>query len=156
MRKHFSATVYVINLIDGEPKVLLHLHKKHNHWYGLGGHVEDNEDPVAAAIREAKEEAGIDVKIFSPKKKLLRVKWANELIAPALLFDQQIDARDGKPEHRHLDCIYFGTTADPSKVAMNEEFRWCSKADVDRMDLQDDTRYIAKEAIRFFNNAQFT
>ena len=151
MLKHFSATCYVVATIKGEPKVLLHMHKKHNHWYGLGGHVESDEDPVAAAIREAKEEAGIDVTIFSPKKKLLRVKWASELIAPALLFDQQIDARDGKPEHRHLDCIYFGTTPDPSKVRMNEEFRWCSKKDLDVMDLQEDTRYITKEAIKFFN-----
>jgi 8-oxo-dGTP pyrophosphatase MutT (NUDIX family) len=150
MLKHFSATVYVVATIKGELRVLLHLHKKHNHWYGLGGHVESDEDPVAAAIREAKEEAGIDVTIFSPKKKLLHLKWANELIAPALLFDQQIDALDGKPEHRHLDCIYFGTTLDPSKVHMQEDFRWCSKADLDHMDLQEDTRYIVNEAIKYY------
>jgi 8-oxo-dGTP pyrophosphatase MutT (NUDIX family) len=150
MMKHFSATVYVINVIDGEPKVLLHMHKKHHHWYGLGGHVENNEDPVEAAIREAKEEAGIDVTIFSPKKNLLRLDWANELIAPVLLFDQKIDARENEPEHRHTDCIYFGTTGDPSKVVMQEEFRWCSRVDLDSMDIQPDTRYIVEEAFRAY------
>lgn len=156
MLKHFSATVYVVNMIDGEARALLHLHKKHNNWYGLGGHVEDNEDPATAVIREAKEEAGIDVTIFSPKKNLGRFKYANELIPPALLFDQQIDASGNKQEHRHIDCIYFGTTSNPSKVAMSEEFRWCSKADLDCMDLQDDTCYIAKEAIRSFRDHQLT
>jgi len=139
MLKHFSATVYVVNIINGEPKVLLHLHKKHSHWYGLGGHVESDEDPVEAAIREAKEEAGIDVAIFSREKKL-----PTELIPPVLMFDQKIDE-----EHHHIDCIYFGTTPDPSKVAMSEEFRWCSQKDLGAMDLQEDTRYIAKEAIKY-------
>lgn len=148
MLKHFSATVYVMAKIAGEPKVLLHLHKKHHNWYGLGGHVEPNEDPVAAAIREAKEEAGITVKIFPPKKNLGKFKYANELIPPALLFDQQIKACGDQPEHRHIDCIYFGTTPDLSKVHMNEEFRWCSQHDLDTMDLQDDTRYIVDEAFK--------
>jgi len=152
MLKHFSATVYVVNIIDGEPKVLLHLHKKHHHWFGLGGHVEQDEDPVAAAMREAKEEAGIDVTIFSPKKKLLRAKYADELIPPVLLFDQQIDANGDKPEHRHIDCIYFGTTADPTRVMMKEAFKWYSMDDLDGVELNEDTRYIAKEAIEYFKN----
>lgn len=143
MSKHFSATCYVVNLINGEARVLLHLHKKHNHWYGLGGHVEDNEDPVQAAIREAKEEAGIDVTIFS-RHPLKTFKNTRELIAPAFLMDQDING-----DHRHIDCIYFGTTKDSSKVHMNEEFRWCSEKDLDAIDLQDDTRYIAKEAIKY-------
>lgn len=150
MLKHFSATVYVVNVIDGEPKVLLHLHKKHHHWFGLGGHVENDEDPVAAAKREAKEEAGIEVTMLSNKKHLLRAKYADELIPPALLFDQQIDAEGDKPEHRHIDCIYFGTTPDPSLVKMKEEFKWYSMRELDGVEINEDTRYIAKEALRFF------
>jgi 8-oxo-dGTP pyrophosphatase MutT (NUDIX family) len=149
MRKHFSATCYVVATIKGEPRVLLHLHKKHKHWYGLGGHVEQDEDPVEAAIREAKEEAGIDVTIFS-RYPLKTFMHAHELIAPALLMDQDING-----DHRHIDCIYFCTTADPSKVRMNEEFRWCSKADLARMDLQEDTRYIVTQAFRAYKSSGY-
>jgi len=144
MIKHFSATCYVVATIKGEPKVLLHLHKKHNHWYGLGGHVEENENPQEAAIREAKEEAGIDVTIISAHP-LKKFKHAHELIAPALLMDQDING-----DHRHIDCVYFGTTADPTKVRMNEQFRWCSKKDLDATDVQEDTRYIAMAALAAF------
>ena len=149
MRKHFSATVYVVNRINGDPKVLLHMHKKHNHWYGLGGHVEAEEDPVEAAIREAKEEAGIDVTIFSGHP-LKTFNHAHELIAPSLLMDQDING-----DHRHIDCIYFGTTTNPSKVTMNEEFRWCSQKDLDGMDLQEDTRYIVKQALEAYKSSGF-
>jgi 8-oxo-dGTP pyrophosphatase MutT (NUDIX family) len=143
MLKHFSATVYVVNIINGVPKVLLHLHKKHNAWYGLGGHIEVNEDPMEAAVREAKEEAHINVTLIPPHKSLIKTKYADELIPPILLFDQNIDN-----DHRHIDHIYVGTTTD--EVQMNEPFKWCSASDLESMDLQDDTRYIALEAISYF------
>ena len=156
MLKHFSATVYVVASVGGEPKLLLHLHKKHHHWFGLGGHVEPDEDPAGAAIREAKEEAGIDVVLFSHRKHLLLAKYANELIPPALLFDQQIDADGDKPAHRHFDCIYFGTTAEPENVKMAEQFRWFSEKETESFELNEDTRYIAKEAFRYFAAATHT
>ena len=156
MLKHFSATVYVVNMIDGEAKVLLHLHKKHHHWFGLGGHVENNEDPVTAARREAMEEAEIDVKIFRTKKTLLHARYASELVALMLMFDQQIDAYGDKLEHRHIDCIYFGTTPDPSLIKMEEPFQWFSLVDLNGVEINDDTRYIAKAAIHFFKGNHFS
>ena len=144
MLKHFSATVYVVSIIDNQPKVLLHLHKKHNAWYGLGGHVEENEDPASAAIREAQEEANITVTLIPPHT-LIHTKYADEMIAPFLMFDQNIDN-----DHRHMDCIYVGTTTDAPQ--MNEPFKWVSESELTTMDLQDDTRYIAKKAIQYFKN----
>ena len=72
--KSITATVYVIN--DG--KVLLHQHKKYKTWFTLGGHIEENEFPHEAAIREVKEESGFDVKLIdteiAPSIELARVK----------------------------------------------------------------------------------
>ncbi|SDX79406.1 ADP-ribose pyrophosphatase YjhB, NUDIX family [Modestobacter sp. DSM 44400] len=58
---------YVFLLRDGAagPEVLLHLRRAtgylDGHWASLAGHVEDGETAVAAAVREVREEAGVDV-----------------------------------------------------------------------------------------------
>ena len=57
MEKHFTATVYILN----DQKVLLHRHQKTGKYLPPGGHIEKNETPVEAALREVKEEAGIEV-----------------------------------------------------------------------------------------------
>ncbi len=55
--RSITATVYVVH----EGRVLLHQHKKYHTWFPLGGHVEAHEFPHEAAIREVKEESGLDV-----------------------------------------------------------------------------------------------
>lgn len=52
--KHLTVSVYVVH----QDKVLLHRHKKYNMILPLGGHIENNELPEEACIREAKEESG--------------------------------------------------------------------------------------------------
>ena len=71
MLKQFTAGVYIVAHINGEAKVLLHKHKKWNFWLEVGGHVESHENPVETALREAKEEAGIDVTLYPPKPILI-------------------------------------------------------------------------------------
>ena len=53
--------MYVIN----NNRVLLHLHKRYNTWFPVGGHFEEDELPHEAAVREVKEESGFDVTLFS-------------------------------------------------------------------------------------------
>ncbi|MBI2053557.1 MAG: NUDIX domain-containing protein, partial [Candidatus Sungbacteria bacterium] len=42
-------------------KVLLRKHDKYKIWLSVGGHIELDEDPNEAAIREVKEEVGLDI-----------------------------------------------------------------------------------------------
>ena len=53
--RHFTATAYVVH--DG--RVALHWHPKVMAWLPPGGHVEENEDPVQAVLRETEEETGL-------------------------------------------------------------------------------------------------
>lgn len=53
----FVSSVYIVN---GDA-VLLRKHDKYKMWLPPGGHIELDEDPSEAAIREAKEEVGLDV-----------------------------------------------------------------------------------------------
>ena len=72
--KSITATVYVVN----NDEVLLHQHKKYKTWFPLGGHIEANEFPHEAAIREVREESGLDVILveteIAPSIELARVK----------------------------------------------------------------------------------
>src|SRR5688572_8287424 len=45
-------------------KVLLILHRKLNKWLPLGGHIELDEDPEIASLREAREESGFEVELI--------------------------------------------------------------------------------------------
>jgi 8-oxo-dGTP pyrophosphatase MutT (NUDIX family) len=64
--KHFTATTYIVH----GTKVLLHFHKKLNMWLAIGGHVEENELPEEAALREIVEEAGLVAVLYNPDKQL--------------------------------------------------------------------------------------
>src|SRR3989338_11560156 len=55
----FTAEAFIVY----KNKVLLRMHDKLKVWMSIGGHIEIDEDPVEAVIREAKEEVGLDIKI---------------------------------------------------------------------------------------------
>ena len=52
--RHFTSTGYIVS----KGRVLLHWHPKIKAFLPPGGHVEINEDPVQAVLREVKEETG--------------------------------------------------------------------------------------------------
>ena len=61
MKKHFTSTIFVIY----KSKIALHWHNKVEEWLPAGGHIDDNETPIEAGLREVKEETGItDLKII--------------------------------------------------------------------------------------------
>ena len=53
----FTVAIFVVQ----KGKVLLIHHRKLDKWLPLGGHIELEEDPEIAALREAKEECGFEV-----------------------------------------------------------------------------------------------
>ncbi len=148
MEKHLTATVYLVAKIDGEAKVLLHKHKKHNIWLGIGGHVEKNENPSQAAVREVKEEAGINIELFNDKRDVIKTKYVTELVQPFTMLEEKISARPNEPAHYHIDCIYFAIVQNPQDVSMQEEFRWLSFDELKKIELQKEVRYNAENALR--------
>lgn len=59
--RQYCASAYTIDFKN--KKVLLVYNKKLNKWLQPGGHIEYNELPTETAIRETKEETGIDIQI---------------------------------------------------------------------------------------------
>lgn len=65
MERQYCASIFVIN---NKNEILLMYNKKLNMWLQPGGHIENDELPHETAIRECKEETGIDVKIVNSIK----------------------------------------------------------------------------------------
>ena len=57
--RHFTVAVFVV----WEGKVLLHRHRKLGMWLPPGGHIERDELPDDAAVREVLEETGVEVEL---------------------------------------------------------------------------------------------
>ena len=106
--RHYTATGYVV----WDQSVLLHWHKKINLWLPPGGHVEPNEDPVEAVLREIFEETGLVSKISENSNTPTLTFDYPEIIEPPrhILVENIDDPDDG--HHQHIDMIYYCYPAD--------------------------------------------
>jgi 8-oxo-dGTP pyrophosphatase MutT (NUDIX family) len=104
MEKQFTATVYIVD----KDKVLLIYHKKMCKWLPPGGHIDPNELPSDAAIREAKEETGIDVELILDENIHIQQNNATSFPRPYMCLLEEIPAWNGHAAHQHMDFIYVG------------------------------------------------
>lgn len=88
-------------IIVYKEKTLLHLHKKMDKWLPVGGHIEKDELPEIAALREVKEESGLEV-ILNDSGKQIDMVDAKQLIRPAHILLEDI-----KEGHQHIDNVYY-------------------------------------------------
>ncbi len=99
--RHATSTGYVVS---GDRTLLL-WHAKLGMWLAPGGHIEANEDPLQAALREAWEESGLEVEVIAPPD-LLEVDEPAVLPPPAVILIEDIE-REDQPFHQHIDHVYF-------------------------------------------------
>ncbi len=103
-QKQFTASVWLLS--QGSPKkVLLIHHKKLGTWMQPGGHIEPDENPIQGAVREVREETGIDI------SELLTVgdrvdEYAFLMPSPKFIMEQSIPAHGEQPDHFHIDLEY--------------------------------------------------
>jgi ADP-ribose pyrophosphatase YjhB (NUDIX family) len=126
----FTVSIYIVN--DGA--VLLRFHEKYKFLIPVGGHVELNEDINEAAVREAKEESGLDVELIGPKPHgFTEGGKYKQLVPPAFVNIHAIN-----DVHRHHDFIYFARAN--SRVVMqtevpSEHIRWVTEAELESPEL---------------------
>lgn len=119
---HFCATACIVN--QDKDKILFIHHKKLNKWLFVGGHIEENEDPEHAALREVKEETNLDVELLG-----IRYPREEDFILPFALQKNIV-----KENHIHMDIFYIaidkGTA--PLKEKKDEVLgsRWFSKNEI--------------------------
>lgn len=124
---HLTASAWIVN--NERDKVLLHKHLAINKWIQLGGHVEENELVKEAALREAKEESGLNS--FS---------LLNENI-----FDidhHKIPANKNQTEHIHYDIRYLLEADDKEALEKSSEsknLKW--------LELNEIEEYVSEESV---------
>ena len=122
----FTVAVFIIH----EDKVLLIHHRGLDKWLPVGGHIELNEDPEAAALREAKEESGLDIELLGERPPTTGF-GTRALIAPRFL-----DIHYISDTHEHIGMIYWAKVQSGNlKLSETEhhDIRWCTRADLEAL-----------------------
>ncbi|MCC5833007.1 MAG: NUDIX domain-containing protein [Chlamydiales bacterium] len=105
MNREMTATVYILE----NEQVLLIYHKKLQKWLPPGGHIESNELPSEGAIREAKEETGLDIALIPQENIWIEPRWnGRSFERPYMCLLEHIPEHNGHPAHEHIDLIYLG------------------------------------------------
>ncbi len=100
-----TATAYLYN--EKSKRILLHKHKKFGELYPLGGHIEPNELPHEAVLREIYEESGIKASLIDENGKRIEEFDRFFLPRPAFLLHENLN----KPI-QNLDFVYIALFPD--------------------------------------------
>lgn len=148
MIKHFTATAYIIAKKKGEASVLLHHHKKLGLWLGIGGHIEKDENPLEAVLREVEEETQLPIEvIISDQNRLITTGTVNEMVLPEAILEEKIPKYGQVSAHCHIDCIYFAITRNPEKIQMKEHYIWATEKKMNSLNVPKEVLILAKKAL---------
>jgi len=139
----FTVAIFVVQ----NKKVLLIHHRKLNKWLPVGGHVELDEDPEQAALREAREESGFDVELLGERPPTTG-NGTRALIAPRFLDIHRIT-----DTHEHIGMIYWARPKNGTMTLAAQEhhnIRWCSQNDLELLNppISDAVKWYCEKALQ--------
>ncbi len=141
LTRDFTATTFVV----AGDRTLLLLHRKLGKWFPPGGHIDPHELPDAAAIREVREETGLEVELLHQRRALGSV-WV--LPSPHCILLETIG-----PGHEHIDLIYFarvcGGELRPSEREAGAA-RWLTWEELGAPEIAEDLRALGRAAIEAY------
>jgi 8-oxo-dGTP pyrophosphatase MutT (NUDIX family) len=114
-----TVSTYIVRTDLNEPKIILHLHKKHGTYMQFGGHIELDETPWQAITHELREESGYDLdqlQILQPKLRLSHLS-GNVIVHPQPV---SYNTHAFNDNHSHTDVTY-AMTADSMPRHQPEE-----------------------------------
>jgi 8-oxo-dGTP pyrophosphatase MutT (NUDIX family) len=124
----FVVDVFVVY----ENTVLYRFHDKVQRWLVPGGHIELDEDPEVAAVREIQEEVGLEVELYKGNAfmDLDTVEGYKELVPPIAMNRHPLGN-----DHYHISLVFFATS--PTNIVVepdNEEksggILWLTKEEI--------------------------
>ena len=126
MQRHFTVTGF----LSQGGRTALHWHRL-NAWLPPGGHVEPDEDPVQAVLREILEETGIQAELLNAEPRFAHAEPA-QLPPPVNIGAYDLPDGDGglREAHQHIDLIYFTRAAEGQAADLpidGQEWRWVTE-----------------------------
>lgn len=143
MDKEFCASIFVIN--PDTKKILLVKHREFKKWVQPGGHLEYNETPEEAAVREVYEETQIKVKILGE-----RFPREDDFIRPLGI---QCNRKD---EYMQIDVLYFGVPIGNTEPVVDDDetiaARWFSREELEELNVFEDIKITMDYLLRNYFN----
>ncbi len=139
--RHFCASTFVIDRYN--KKILLVKHKKFNKWVQPGGHIEEDETPEEAAVREVFEETGLRIKLLGE-----RFPRESDFVRPLA-----IQKNRGKTGDLHIDIVYVAEPLYEQDIKYDEKeslgIGWFSRNELENISVFPDVKitmdYLLKE-----------
>ena len=133
----------VAGYIFDNGNVLLIKHKKLGLWLPVGGHINENETPDDALLREIKEETNLDINILGNNNINLEGNVKKNLAAP---FHANVHSVG---DHDHCCFFYLCKALNPEKLKINNDldgFKWVSMNELESKEIPADVRNIGMRA----------
>jgi 8-oxo-dGTP pyrophosphatase MutT (NUDIX family) len=139
----FTVEIFIVY----KDKVLLRKHDKYKLWLSVGGHVELDEDPNQAAIREVKEEVGLDIKLYCGSDIPDSAEDYKELIPPVFMNRHRIN-----PTHEHVTLTHFAKANTNKLILSGKEksgdCRWFTAEELESStDIKEHIKFYALKAL---------
>ena len=119
---HITASGLVIR----DDKVLLILHPYLQSWFQPGGHIDDGESPIDAAIREVREETGFVCDLDSNDLEPIDVD----------IHEIPSNSKKGEAAHLHIDLLYRLKVLREDKPVEDISTAWLSFSQVESARIQ--------------------
>lgn len=157
VRREPVGTIYVVNLDTKE--FLLMFHRKLGKWLAPGGHVEGKENTAQTALREAKEELGVDIRILEIKGELgkdgkdFRRVESDPKSGAFCTIEEFIHPIGAQDPHIHVDSIYVGTITSEKGAEKRDKGEvtardWFSLSQVEKLTTFDNVPIICGAILR--------
>ena len=141
----FTSEVFIVY----KNKVLLRKHDKFKEWLSVGGHIELTEDPNEAAIREVREEVGLEITLDDSQKPQRGEDNTTDLIPPYFLNRHKIDNI-----HSHVTFVYFAVSntdqiSETIEREKSEDCRWFTREElVANNEIKASVKFYALKALK--------
>lgn len=132
----FVVSVFIVH----NDRVLLVHHPRYDMWIPMGGHIELNEDPEQALLREIKEETGLAVEILANKPDV------EQNDTKFIFTPRYMDVHNASSSHKHIALVYFAKAASDRHVlsAEHTEINWLNLDDLEK------SKYSLSESVKFY------